>query len=108
MKKVFISHPFSGNEAINLEKATIICEKIIESGADILPISPLHHFSFMDGDKGYREEIMAVCFHNIKKCDELWVFGESKGCKKEVSFAIDIGVPVKYIDDINTHLVNIE
>ena len=107
-KKVFISHPYSDNEAINLEKATLICQKIIESEADILPVSPLHHFSFMDGDEGYREDIMGVCLHNIKYCDELWVFGDSKGCRREAKYAKEIGVPIEYVNNLNTKLFKLE
>lgn len=108
MKKVFISHPYSDSPAINLEKATIICQKIMESEADILPISPLHHFSFLDNDDGVRGAIMETCLHNIEHCAEVWVFGSSEGCQQEVQYAEENGIEVKYIDDINTHLVKIE
>ena len=34
-------------------------------------------------------------------CDELWVFGEeiSQGMSKEISFAEERGIPIKYFSD---------
>ena len=95
MKKVFISHPCSADPERNREKADIICKRILEESDDILPISPLHLFSFFEEEAEYREDIMDTCKDLIKTCDELWVYGDSKGCQEEVQYAESVGVPVK-------------
>jgi hypothetical protein len=39
-----------------------------------------------------------VCFGLIDICDEVWVYGDSEGCRKERGYAISIGksVVIKY------------
>ena len=71
MKKVFISHPFSKNMLINKMNVEKICQEI----NGVIPISPLHLFSFMKDDK-LRNEILKVCFQLIDLCDEVWVYGK--------------------------------
>lgn len=85
MKKlVFISHPYASNPDLNKIKVDKICKYLIKH--DIVPVSPLHMFSFYteDADRG---EIMRTCKHLIDICDELWVYGDSKGCKEEANYA---------------------
>lgn len=82
MKKVFISHPFAKDKLINRMKAEKICRDI----KGVIPISPLHLFGFMDNDT-HREEIMKVCYNLIDICDEVWVYGDSEGCRKEKEYA---------------------
>lgn len=95
MKRVFVSHPFASDPKRNREKADIICRDLVRQG--VLPISPLHLFSFMDDD-GEREKILQVCFKLIDICDEVWVYGDSEGCRKEREYALSIGksVVIKY------------
>ncbi len=92
MKKVFISHPFADNPAGNKMKVDNICKNI---GGEILPVSPLHLFSFMENDDK-REEIVNLCCELIDICDEVWVYGESQGCKTEVEYALSIGKHVEF------------
>jgi histidyl-tRNA synthetase len=89
MKKVFISHPFSKNMLINKMNVEKICQEI----NGVIPISPLHLFSFMKDDK-LRNEILKVCFQLIDLCDEVWVYGNSEGCNKEVEYANTKGIKV--------------
>ena len=95
MKRVFISHPFVSDPEGNRKKVDSICRDLARKG--VLPISPLHLFSFMDNDL-QREEILQVCFRLIDSCDEVWVYGESEGCRKEMEYALSIGksVVIKY------------
>ena len=79
LKRVFISHPFQSDPKKNSRKVNKICKRLISKG-EVLPISPLHLFSFIENENGLREDIMAACFQVIKTCDELWVYGNSKGC----------------------------
>ena len=89
MKKVFISHPFSNNILINKMNVEKICKEI----NGVIPISHLHLFSFMKDDK-LRDEILKICFQLIDLCDEVWVYGESEGCSKEVEYANNKGIKV--------------
>ncbi len=85
MKRVFISHPFTSDPEGNRVRVDIICHDLVKQG--ILPISPLHLFSFMQDDL-QREEILQVCFRLIDICDEVWIYGDSEGCRKERGYAL--------------------
>ena len=91
MKRVFISHPFTSDPEGNRVRVDIICHDLAKQG--ILPISPLHLFSFMENDDN-REEILQVCFRLIDICDEVWIYGDSEGCEKEREYAISRGKKV--------------
>jgi hypothetical protein len=97
MKRVFISHPYKDDPKGNKKRVDTICRELAEKD-DILPISPLHLFSFMEEDDDNREEILQVCFRLIDICDEVWIYGDSEGCRKEREYALSIGksVVIKY------------
>ena len=92
MKRVFISHPFTSDPEGNRVRVDIICRDLVKQG--ILPISPLHLFSFMENDDK-REEILQVCFRLIDICDEVWTYGDSEGCRMELEYARSIGKVVR-------------
>ena len=96
MKRIFISHPFADDPVGNKIKVDSICKNI---GGDIIPVSPLHLFSFMENDD-YREEIINICRDLIGMCDEVWVYGKSSGCEYEMNYALSIGkhVEVKFLE----------
>jgi len=86
MKKVFISHPLTGDIEGNRKKVDRICRYIVGQG--LLPISPLHLFSYIDEeDERLRNEIMEVCYRLIDLSDEVWIYGNSEGCKMEKEYA---------------------
>lgn len=93
-KRVFVCHPYKDNPKINKEKVDIICREITEKG--YLPVSPLHLFSFMDNDDE-RNDIIELCYELINICDEVWVYGNSDGCRNEKKYAESIGKPVKIV-----------
>lgn len=92
MRKVFISHPYISNPELNRKRAEVICKYAIRHG--YLPLSPLHMFSFIPDDTG-RVDIMHICFKLIDIADEVWVFGDSKGCRQERAYAERIKKPVR-------------
>lgn len=92
MKWVFVSHPYKDDPKGNKMRVDTICRELAKKD-DILPISPLHLFSFMEDD-GKREEILEVCFSLIDICDEFWIYGDSEGCSKEKAYAISQGKKV--------------
>ena len=69
MKRVFISHPYSNDPENNKKSVDAICKKLIKNHDDILPISPVHLWSFMNDDGHYRNEILYVCDELIQFCD---------------------------------------
>jgi hypothetical protein len=93
MKRVFISHPYKDDPKGNKKQADTICRGLAEKD-DIFPISPLHLFSFMKDDSN-REEILQVCFRLIDICDEVWIYGDSEGCRMELEHARSIGKVVR-------------
>ena len=48
LKRVFISHPFTSDPTINKKRADYICKEIMSEDLNILPISPLHTFGFIE------------------------------------------------------------
>lgn len=106
MKRVYIAHPLLGDadrENPNLRipfenrrKVDLICRDIIEAYPDVMPISPIHAFDFMNVFE--RERPLAMCLELLKMADELWVYGDwesSEGCKMEIARAGELGIPVK-------------
>ena len=92
VKRVFISHPYKDDPKGNKKRVDTICRELAKKD-DILPISPLHLFSFMEDDL-QREEILQVCFRLIDICDEVWIYGGSEGCEKEREYALSRGKKV--------------
>lgn len=97
MKKVYIAHPLRGAEREkNVEEVTRICQKVVELFPDVLPISPIHAFSFLDdcGEEG-EKKALELCLEMIKICDEAWFFGrdwrDSVGCFEEYNVAFGDG-----------------
>lgn len=68
-------------------------DKICKGAKGVLPISPVHLFSFMENEKE-REEILNVCLSLIDFCDEVWIYGDSAGCKIEKEYAVKTGKKV--------------
>jgi len=94
LKRVYISHPLAGNIEGNRLKVDAICKALTATG-EVLPISPIHLFGYMENDK-HREEIMQVDLDLIDLCDELWVYGYSVGCRREETSARLKGIKVVY------------
>ena len=88
MKKIYIAHPLRGaDREKNVEEVTKICKKVVELFPDVLPVSPIHAFSFLDncGAEG-EKKALELCLETLKNCDEAWFFGEwegSEGCSVE-------------------------
>lgn len=86
MRRIFVSHPLTGDLKGNRKKADKICRYIVRKG--FLPISPLHLFSFIDEETDeLRERIMEVCYKLIDLSDEVWIYGDSEGCNLEREYA---------------------
>lgn len=95
LKKVYISHPFGNSPERNMEEVNDICRRISFLMPDVVPVSPLNMFSFLnDSNSNERKKALEYCLEILKVCDEVWVFGdweESEGCRLEVEAAREIG-----------------
>ncbi len=100
MKRVYISHPYKGDREENFREITRICSQVAQTHETVMPVSPLHMFSFLDDDEPEeKEKALGYRLNLINDCDEVWVFGEwkqSEGCNKEVSMARLLGKTVRY------------
>lgn len=112
---VYICSPMRGTELgpadeiikSNLRKAKAFCEAAVQSHA--IPICPHLYFSiFLDDRNPSQRSIgMEMAIELLKKCDEIWVFGEpSEGMKAEIEEAKSLCLPVIYVaqETINTIL----
>ena len=98
---MFISHPFSGDEIQNRQLVDKACKQIINQHENILPISPLHLWSFLETDRNYREKIMEFCYRMIDNSDQIWfyLYDElSEGQQKELIYAVKTNKAIKFID----------
>ena len=95
MKKIYIAHPLRGaDREKNVEEVTKICKKVVELFPDVLPVSPIHAFSFLDncGAEG-EKKALELCLAMVKECDEVWFFGRwksSEGCQAEWQVATNL------------------
>lgn len=107
-KLVYIAHPLTshGDEKINRKRVNTICKTIMNTEPNIVPISPIHAFSFYPAT-GSQDKVMQYCKHLLLQCQEIRLYGEwwhSIGCKQEIQIAqqakitiIPITVPPKHI-----------
>lgn len=94
MIKIFVSHPLAGDFEGNRRKVDKICKYLTRKG--YLPISPLHLFDFIEEEtEDTRYEILDICYYLIELSDEVWIYGDSEGCRLEREYAKAIGKPVE-------------
>ena len=101
MKLIFISSPYRGDTEGNTLKARRYCLFAYQSG--VVPLAPhLHNTQFLDEDiPEERTEGLKLGLELLKKCDEVWMFGErfSEGMLAELDTAINLKKPVRYFND---------
>jgi len=73
-----------------------ICEFVFNQGA--VPINPFRLYDYFLGDRVDRDFIRQANNNLIRKCDALWVFGETiaDGVLFEILYAKKLQMPVKY------------
>ena len=98
MKRVFVSHPFRENEEENFKKVSEICLRITEKYKDVVPVSPIHAFGFLDDNK-HREMALRFCRSLMEGCHEVWFFGNwrfSEGCTLELGWSMELNRPARF------------
>ena len=103
MKKIFVSHPFTGNEKQNRSDAAGIVASLQYEHPNMQFINPLEVFRPMEGlcDEYI---ILAACMNVILGCDAVlqcdgWT--KSAGCRAEAAFAIVNEIPCIDRDDLS-------
>lgn len=95
---VYICAPHSDVDERSLENTKLYCRFAVDRG--YLPIAPQLYFSqFMDcGDDRDQNTVISMNSMLMKKCAEVWVFGDrlSKQMESEIKKAEEINRPVRH------------
>jgi len=95
MVKVYVSHPYTGDEARNIADADRICVQLADLYPDILFVNPLSAMQHMR-NRSY-DEVMEQCLELMLICDAVLLTGayeNSDGCFTEAAAAVSAGKPV--------------
>lgn len=104
---VYIIHPFKGagnDYEENITRIKIICQIILNRFPNVMPISPVLTFNFLnDRDSKERAKALDCCAELLQVINyyggEAWAFGNhtaSEGCQKEIALALEIGMKLRY------------
>lgn len=101
MKNIYIAHPLRGAKPYTEEQCrkntalvTQICLAISRDFTGLVPISPVHAFSFFDALTCDQNLVIEYCHSLLEACDGMWVFGDwaaSDGCLSEIGMFARIG-----------------
>lgn len=101
MKRVYVAHPFSGNEEENRIKAREQASDLYKLGYAVL--NPCDCIRYME-DKSYAEAL-DVCLVLLSGCEELLLskgWEESRGCVIETAYALKHNIPIRLLPDFST------
>ena len=103
VRKIYISHPLRGTGPLtyleieaNRRKVDEICARISQQEPNVLPLSPIHAFSFLSA-LGPQDRALRHCLELLELADEVWVYGDyksSEGCILEIAHARSLDIPV--------------
>lgn len=98
---VFICSPLKGDMEANMQRANRYCRFAAWQG--VVPLAPHTIFTQYLDDENEEERAAGryLGLQLLKKCDELWCFGEriSEGMKAEITLAKKRGIRVLYFTD---------
>lgn len=97
---IYISHIFQNKEE-NKQKVEVIVRKLAKEYPEHTYLSPIHAVGFMYDDFDY-DTGLNMCLEVLKRCDMMYVYGDwknSRGCKAEIKFCEENGIPYKIITD---------
>lgn len=103
-RKVFLSHPLGNNFKENRKLVDILIKRYhkefndtkykpqnpiqLYSKQKIIFISPLHSFIYLDEENTeFGDVLMEICFDMIDMSEEVWLCGNSEGCREEAIYA---------------------
>ena len=98
MKKVYVAHPYGGEEH-NKQKVETIIKQLVKENPDNLYVSPIHCTGFYYHDVPY-EKGMEYCFELLDTCNTLLLCGDwkkSTGCCMEYGYAVAKGKRIEFL-----------
>ena len=102
MRKIYICSALRGAMEDNIRKARCYCEYVAREHR-MIPIAPhIYLTQFLDDENAEDREFgLKAGLSLLSECDELWYFGDqiTRGMTDEICFAIENGIPVKYIPE---------
>ena len=99
-RMVYIASAMRGDIEGNLKKASAYCHAATQAG--VVPIAPHLYFSSYLDDliPEERNTGMQMGLDILRRCDELWVFGEpTEGMRGEIELAKRLKIPILYIPE---------
>ncbi|MBR0365847.1 MAG: DUF4406 domain-containing protein [Clostridia bacterium] len=98
---VYIASPLRGDIEGNIQRAKEYCRFVIKQKK--LPLCPHIYFTQFLNDRIESERRIGMLYgiHMLKRCKELWVFGDriSEGMQSEIKIAKDRNMPIRYFDN---------
>jgi hypothetical protein len=108
MTIVYVASPLAGDVSNNIEKARKYCRMVSDKG--FLPLAPHTIFTqfLNDGIEKERNLGMRMGLRLLKRCDELWVFGNdiTAGMKAEITVANEYKLPIRWFDETGEEIVS--
>lgn len=88
---------FTAQSCMNFHQRMLICKYVFDQGA--VPVNPFNAFGYYLYELVERDLVRNANNNLIKRCDELWVFGEiSNGVLAEIQLCKNLGKPIRYFD----------
>ena len=102
MRKIYICSALRGDMESNIMKARAYCEYAAREQG-VIPIAPhIYLTQFLNDEIAEDREFgLKAGLSLLSECEELWYFGDqiTRGMTDEMCFAIEHGIPVKYIPE---------
>ena len=100
MKMMYISHPFTGNEAMNRINATRVKKTLQLTYSNICFVNPIDEFG--DNENLKYCAALSLAMELLSRCDGV-IFCQgwenSVGCRAEMAFALKPGMAIRYLSD---------
>ena len=91
---IYIASAYSGDIEANVEKTKEYSRRVIQSGG--VPFNPILNLHGVLDEESDRDTAINLDLSFMKRCDELWVFGEpTAGMEIEITKAERIGMPIR-------------
>jgi hypothetical protein len=88
---------FTAQSCKNFHQRMLICKHAFEQ--DVIPINPFNVFGYYLYELVERDLIRSGNNNLMKRCDELWVYGEiSDGVLAEIQIYKELDKPIRYFD----------
>lgn len=107
MKLVYICSPYAGDIENNVKFAKIACRYVVEQGHAPVAVHLLYPLILNDAVPEERKIGIQMGLRVLSSCEELWVCGDkiSPGMEQEISEAKRMGMPIRYVGELEIRMV---